>query len=91
MYKRMNMCVILLCLIFYQGNIVPSYCTKQPVCFSVSEFNVSRMQPTLVSTSIGALLPPKSVRTHPGCKHVTKIPSAFRSTLIDLVAALSAA
>lgn len=76
---------------YYQGSILPSYCTKQPVCFSVNEFKVSKMQLTLVSTSIGALLPPISVRTHPGCKHATKIPSAFRSTLIDFVAALSAA
>lgn len=90
MYKNFHLLKILLNH-YYQGSILPSYCTKQPVCSSVNEFKVSRMQLTLVSTSIGALLPPRSVRTHPGCKHATKTPSAFRSTLIDFVAALSAA
>lgn len=91
MYKKYFICVNILFDHYYQGSILPLYWIKQPVCFSVNEFKVFRILLTLVSMSIGALLPPRSVRTHPGCKHVTKIPSVFRSMLIDLVAALSAA
>ncbi|CAG5089309.1 Protein of unknown function [Cotesia congregata] len=39
----------------------------------------------LDSTSRGALAPPMSVLTHPGCMQATRIPSCSRSMLIDLI------
>ncbi|KAI8435358.1 hypothetical protein MSG28_003680, partial [Choristoneura fumiferana] len=63
------------------------------ICLNKSTCNkfVSKIPAMLVSTFKGAPLPPMSVFTQPGCMAATRMLSFFRSMLMDLVAAFSAA
>lgn len=75
----------------HQGIAFPSHWKNPPLCASPRLGRSLTMLEVLASTSIGACGPPRSVLTHPGCKHMTKMPKTFKSTLMVREAMFKAA